>query len=98
LDHYEDERSIRQDGYLKEAQRFAALVSRRFQKERRRDFVVVTGGGPGIMEAANRGAWEVGARSIGLNITLPREQEPNPFITPDLAFRFHYFAIRKLHF
>ncbi|MEP3439440.1 MAG: TIGR00730 family Rossman fold protein [Hoeflea sp.] len=98
LAHCGNERSIRQDGYLKEAQRFAALVSRRFQKERRRDFVVVTGGGPGIMEAANRGAWEVGARSIGLNITLPREQEPNPFITPDLAFRFHYFAIRKLHF
>jgi len=73
-------------------------VSQRFQKEQRRDFVVVTGGGPGIMEAANRGAWEVGARSIGLNITLPHEQHPNPFITPDLAFRFRYFAIRKLHF
>ncbi|WP_193175346.1 TIGR00730 family Rossman fold protein [Oricola nitratireducens] len=91
-------RSLRQAGYLEEARRFAALVSRRFQKERRRDFVVVTGGGPGIMEAANRGAWEVGARSIGLNIILPHEQIPNPFITPDLAFRFRYFAIRKLHF
>src|SRR3546814_17492905 len=64
----------------------------------RKDFVVVTGGGPGIMEAANRGACEVGARSIGLNITLPREQAPNPWISPELAFRFHYFAMRKIHF
>lgn len=60
--------------------------------------VVVTGGGPGIMEAANRGAYDVGASTIGLNIHLPHEQYPNPYITPDLCFRFHYFAIRKLHF
>ena len=91
-------RSRRQARYLDEARRFAALVSRRFQQEERRDFVVITGGGPGIMEAANRGAWEVGARSVGLNITLPHEQAPNPFITPDLAFRFRYFALRKMHF
>jgi len=91
-------RQHRQAGYYEEARRFAALVSERFQQEGRRDFVVITGGGPGIMEAANRGAYEVEARSIGLNITLPHEQKPNPFITPDLAFRFHYFAIRKMHF
>ncbi len=60
--------------------------------------MLVTGGGPGMMEAANRGAFDVGAHSVGLNITLPHEQYPNPYITPDLCFRFHYFAIRKLHF
>jgi hypothetical protein len=59
---------------------------------------LMTGGGPGIMEAANRGAFDVGAPSIGLNITLPHEQYPNPYITPDLCLRFHYFAMRKLHF
>ncbi len=59
---------------------------------------LMTGGGPGAMEAANRGAFDVGARSIGLNITLPHEQFPNPYITPELCFRFHYFAMRKLHF
>jgi uncharacterized protein (TIGR00730 family) len=84
--------------YYEEARRFAQLVSARFQQEGRRDFVVVTGGGPGIMEAANRGAFEAGARSIGLNITLPHEQAPNPFISPELAFRFRYFALRKMHF
>jgi uncharacterized protein (TIGR00730 family) len=60
--------------------------------------VVVTGGGPGVMEAANRGAHDVGAESIGLNIVLPHEQLPNPYITPELCFRFHYFALRKMHF
>jgi uncharacterized protein (TIGR00730 family) len=59
---------------------------------------LITGGGPGIMEAANRGAFDAGAKSIGLNITLPHEQFPNPYITPELCFRFHYFAMRKLHF
>jgi len=60
--------------------------------------VIMTGGGPGGMEAANRGAHEVGAASVGLNITLPREQEPNPYITPNLSFQFRYFGLRKLHF
>jgi uncharacterized protein (TIGR00730 family) len=60
--------------------------------------IVATGGGPGTMEAANRGAFDVGAESIGLNITLPHEQYPNPYVTPELCLRFHYFAVRKLHF
>lgn len=91
-------RQLAYSRYYDETQRFAEMVSRRFQLEGRHDFVVVTGGGPGIMEAANRGAFEVGAHSIGLNITLPHEQDPNPFITPELAFRFRYFALRKMHF
>jgi len=64
---------------------------------RRRDNVIATGGGPGIMEAANRGAFEAGAPSIGFNIALPQEQRPNPYITPELCFQFHYFAMRKMH-
>ena len=65
---------------------------------RDREFVVCTGGGPGIMEAANRGSYDAGESSIGLNISLPFEQEPNPFVSPDLCFNFHYFAMRKMHF
>lgn len=84
--------------YYEEARRFADIVSRRFQQEHRRDFVVVTGGGPGVMEAANGGAYDAGARSIGLNITLPHEQAPNPFVSPELCFRFRYFGLRKMHF
>jgi uncharacterized protein (TIGR00730 family) len=59
---------------------------------------MVTGGGPGVMEAANRGAFDVNAKSVGLNILLPAEQGPNPYITPQLCFQFHYFALRKMHF
>lgn len=84
--------------YYRESQRFSQLVSERCQKNRRRHFVIVTGGGPGIMEAANRGAQDAKAKSIGLNIVLPHEQSPNPFISPELCFQFHYFAIRKMHF
>jgi len=84
--------------YYEEARKFAALVSERFQKEQRRDFVVVTGGGPGIMEAANRGAHDIGARSAGFNIQLPHEQSPNRYISEELCFQFHYFALRKMHF
>jgi hypothetical protein len=84
--------------YYDMARRFAALVSSEGQKSGRCDYVIVTGGGPGIMEAANRGAYDVGAKSVGLNIRLPMEQQPNPFITPDLCFQFHYFAMRKFHF
>ncbi|MDD5627474.1 MAG: LOG family protein [Elusimicrobia bacterium] len=84
--------------YYEEARRFAAIISRAQQSDKRLEFVIVTGGGPGIMEAANRGAYETNCRSIGLNITLPHEQSPNPFITPELSFQFHYFALRKMHF
>lgn len=94
----EAERRAHWSRYYAEARRFSELVSHEFQRAGRRDFVIVTGGGPGVMEAANRGAFDVGARSAGLNVTLPNEQKPNPFITPDLAFRFRYFAIRKMHF
>lgn len=84
--------------YYEEARRLTEILSRRFQRERRRDFVVVTGGGPGIMEAANRGAFDADACSVGLNVTLPHEQAPNPFITPELCFQFRYFGIRKMQF
>ena len=85
------------------AREFACLASQHGQCNREQphdcsSHVIVTGGGPGIMEAANRGAFEAGCRSIGLNITLPFEQHPNPYITPDLCFKFNYFSLRKFHF
>jgi uncharacterized protein (TIGR00730 family) len=83
--------------YYDEARRFAGLVTER-SRVHATPIYVVTGGGPGIMEAGNRGAFEVGGKSIGLNIVLPHEQAPNPYITPELCFQFHYFALRKMHF
>ena len=83
--------------YYNEARRFAALVTER-SRDHHTPIYVVTGGGPGIMEAGNRGAHDVRGKSIGLNIVLPHEQAPNPFITPELCFQFHYFALRKMHF
>jgi hypothetical protein len=84
--------------YYDEARRLGQLITRVSQSNGHREFVVVTGGGPGIMEAANRGAQDVGGKSIGLSIALPREERPNAYVTPELSFQFHYFAVRKMHF
>jgi len=92
------ERIADKSRYYDIAREFAQLVSRNSDAEGKPHFTVMTGGGPGIMEAANRGANDVGAKSVGLNIALPMEQEPNPFISPELCFQFRYFAIRKFHF
>ncbi len=93
------ERRATLSGYYDEARRLAAIIGEHYSGTPGKPRVhVMTGGGPGIMEAANRGADDVGAESIGLNIVLPHEQRPNEWITPELSFRFHYFAIRKMHF
>lgn len=91
------ERILDKSKYYEVAREFGRLVG---EAENRADkrLVVITGGGPGLMEAANRGAHDVGAKTAGLNITLPHEQFPNPYLTPGLCFRFHYFAVRKMHF
>ncbi len=83
--------------YYDEARQLARLASSQMA-DGKRAFTVCSGGGPSMMEAANRGAWDVGAPSVGLNIVLPFEQVPNPYVTPGLSFQFHYFALRKMHF
>lgn len=100
----EAELALEMSAYYEQAREFARIVGEangaqhRPENDQGHDFVICTGGGPGIMEAANRGAFEAGVPSIGLNIKLPYEQKPNPYIAPPLCFQFHYFAIRKLHF
>ena len=84
--------------FYDEARKFAQLVGEESVRRGGHEFVVCTGGGPGVMEAGNRGAHDAGAQSIGLGIVLPREEAPNEFVTPALSFNFHYFAIRKMHF
>ena len=84
--------------FYAEARRFAHLMTLRSMAKGGREDVIMTGGGPGVMEAGNRGAADAGGLSIGLNIVLPHEQAPNEYVTPDLCFNFHYFAIRKMHF
>jgi len=84
--------------YYDEAREFARLMTEKSNATGGRENVIVTGGGPGVMEAGNRGAQDAGGASIGLNIVLPHEQAPNLYVTPELSFNFHYFAIRKMHF
>ncbi len=84
--------------YYDEAREFSQIISRRAMENGHRCKVIVSGGGPGVMEAASRGAHDVGGKCVGLNIVLPHEQAPNEYVTPELCFNFHYFAIRKMHF
>ncbi|MEM0948428.1 MAG: TIGR00730 family Rossman fold protein [Pseudomonadota bacterium] len=84
--------------YYDEARTFARIMTERSRQNDHKRDVIVTGGGPGVMEAGNRGAQDAGGVSIGLNIVLPHEQAPNEFVTPELCFNFHYFGIRKMHF
>ncbi len=92
------QRVLANSRFYDEARALGRLIGAAGQRARGGRLVVLTGGGPGIMEAANRGTHDEGARSVGLNIVLPHEQYPNPYVTPELCFLFHYFAIRKLHF
>lgn len=89
---------VKNSRYYIEARVLARKITKMSQTLDGNQFIVVTGGGPGVMAAANRGAADAGGQSIGLNIVLPFEQKPNPYITPELCFQFHYFALRKMHF
>ena len=89
---------LKKSRYYEDCRKFAGLVTDFNKQHRDGEFFIKTGGGPGIMEAGNRGAYEAGGKSMALNITLPFEQEPNSYITPGLCFQFNYFAIRKMHF
>lgn len=92
------ERILAKSHYYEVAREFGRLVGESGEGPSDCRVVITTGGGPGVMEAANRGAHDVGAKTVGLNIALPHEQYPNPYVTPELCFRFHYFALRKMHF
>lgn len=92
------EKRLEKSRFYEECREFAKIVSSTCQVDGHCEYVITTGGGPGIMEAGNRGAFDVRAKNVGLNIELPFEQEPNPYITPELCFQFHYFAMRKFHF
>lgn len=91
-------RILAKSGYYQEARKLGRLISAICHDRSGCNLYVITGGGPGIMEAANRGADDAGAQSIGLNIVLPHEQAPNSYISPELCFQFHYFSVRKMHF
>ncbi|MCB5227960.1 TIGR00730 family Rossman fold protein [Alishewanella sp. 16-MA] len=92
------QRDVRNSQYYAASQAFARIVTTHNGKHPATGLMIISGGGPGVMEAANRGAMDANGKSIGLNIVLPKEQHPNPYITPELCFQFHYFAIRKMHF
>ena len=92
------ERILDKSHYYNVARQFSQLVAKSGDGPVDSRLVVMTGGGPGIMEAANRGASDMGGKTVGLNITLPHEQYPNPYVSPELCFQFHYFSLRKMHF
>lgn len=92
------QRALKNSQYYQQARDFSRIATEHSLRRPDENLMIVSGGGPGVMEAANRGAMDAGGDSIGLNIVLPKEQRPNPYITPDYCFQFHYFAIRKMHF